>query len=163
MHLRQRLSISVIALVMTSALTACGGDSVEIPTGDGGSVKVDSKDDGGFKVDSEDGSLVGGSGSLPEGYPTDEAPVVPGDVLSGIAIDTADQKGFTVAITPSGKEDLDSAVALLTAKGFTIDGTFDMGISKTAQLSSPTWEVLVALTETDGSRTFTYTVARAGS
>lgn len=153
----------ISAIAMATVLTACGGDSVSVPDGNGGSVKVDNSGDGGVKIESEDGTVVGGTGSLPKGFPEGEVPVVDGDILSGVGVDTADQQGYNVVITPSGDDDLDAAVALLTAKGFTTEGTIDMGVSQTAQLKSDAWEVLVAYTVTEGDRSFSYTVVPVDS
>ncbi len=163
MHVRRKLVLSLTAIGLTTVLTACGGDSISVPDGNGGKVKVDNNGEGDIKIESNDGEVVGKTGSLPEGFPADEVPVVSGDIVSGVAINRVDEKGYSVTITPSGEEDLDTAVALLTAEGFSTEGTMDMGPSKTAQLSSGAWQVLVAFSAIDGNRTFTYTVVPVGS
>lgn len=150
-----------VAITLCLALTACGGGVEDLPGATPDGVSVDTSKDGGITVESEDGSFSGGVGKLPEGFPSDDIPLVKGEVQSGFAMDTTGQKGWSVVITGSAV-DHDKAVALLTAKGFSVEGTFGAGGgTMSTQLMSSKWGVLLSTSTAGGQSSTTYTVGPA--
>ncbi|WP_309649105.1 hypothetical protein [Nocardioides sp.] len=96
----------LVALVLTLALTACGG-------GD---------DDAGTTPDSA-ASSGAVTGALPEGFPVDDVPLVEGRISQATAGEEAgEDEGFVVILQVDGTGDavLAEAVGLLTDAGFTV-------------------------------------------
>ncbi len=156
----------VAALAATAALafplSACGGDSISVPDGKGGSVKVDRSGED-FSIDTEDGSAVGSAGKLPDGFPTDDIPLVAGAVISGIGVNDGDQVGWNVVISPTSSEAANGAFALMTESGFTQTSTMDANGTTIKSYSSDKWEVLVSVIDVEGDLTVTYAAAPASS
>lgn len=155
----RRAAMMATSAALCLALGACGADSIAIPTGDGGSVKVDKGNDG-FSVETDEGSArASSSNALPDGYPEEDVPVVPGTIISSFSVDSAEQKGWSVVIQGSASQKPDTAVDLLTAKGFTVESTFASDGSRTTALDSTNWQVIVSVAGSGADQTFSYTVA----
>ena len=157
-----RFAAAAAAIGLCLALTACGSDVEDIPglTPDG--VSVDTSKDGEVTIETDDGSgsFTSGSGALPEGFPADDIPVVEGDVQNAIVMNNDAEEGYAVIIAVK-KADHAKAVALLTAKGFTVKENFGGGGTETAQLTSPAWSVLLSTSDVDPeSPTVSYTVRK---
>ena len=98
--------VPLSTLLLTFALTACGGDGEE--------------------PDASDGSTASSSvdtGDLPEGFPVDDVPLIEGRITQAMAGEEAGEDGgFVVILQADGRSDsvLAEAVALLTDAGFTV-------------------------------------------
>lgn len=149
----------LLPVLLCLSITACGGASTPVPGTDG--VSVDTAD-GEVRIEAEDGSVTGGTGTLPTGFPGDAVPIVDGDVQSGMAVDQADQKGWSVVLLVD-EPDHAAAVALLADAGFTAQGEFSAGGTESTQLRSADWEVLVATATAGGTATVSYTVVPAAT
>ncbi|MES1170701.1 MAG: hypothetical protein ABUL47_08440 [Leifsonia sp.] len=60
-----------------------------------------------------------GSGKLPSDYPTNDVPVISGDVVSGVSLGTGAQEAWSVSIKVSGVDAFDDIASQLTGAGFT--------------------------------------------
>lgn len=164
MNTATRLAAYAGAVVLILTASACSAGVEDVPglTPDG--VSVDTSKDGDISIETDDGtgSFTGGAGgSLPDGFPVDQVPVVEGDVQSGIAMKNDAEEGYAAVIVTE-QADHDAAVALLTAEGFTVEETFSGGGTETTQLKSPEWSALVSTSSIDPEMvTVSYTVRRA--
>lgn len=148
----------LLLLLIVLTLGGCGGTTT-LPGTDG--VSVDTSD-GEVTIEGEAGTVSGGTGKLPSGFPSDDVPLVEGDVQSGMAIDQAEQKGWSVVLLVA-EPDHAAAVSLLTDAGFVQAGEFSAGGSEASQLTSRDWDVLVSTSTAGGTATVTYTVAPVAS
>ena len=149
MALRTRYTAPIalaIALAMTPALSGCFGNPVEsiIEGATGGEVDL-------------------GGTSLPADFPTDQVPMIDGDIIYGGSIGSGAEKVFNVTIRVSDGAALQQIKDELEGAGFVSQA--DMGEATsggTYIASSDAWGVLVVVSE-DGSNGWVanYTVTSA--
>lgn len=130
--------------------------------------EVESGDDG-FSVKTEDGEFsIGSDGSLPEGFPEGDVPMVDGTIMQTAKVNEGDADGFLVSMSVEGAvADVHAeALALLESAGFTVAADVDMGGMRSATLegSGAVEAVTLGVLESseDGTSTVSYTVAMAG-
>lgn len=123
----------VLALALTPALTGCFGNPVEsiIEGATGGQVDL-------------------GGTSIPDGYPTDEVPIIDGDILFGGALGDANGKVFNVTVKVADASAIDTIKSQLESAGFTTQLGGDTAGGSTYIGSTDAWGVLVVVSE-DGS------------
>lgn len=153
----------IAALAYTLGLSfvaACGSDDVTIPT-DQGDVSV-SKDGSKIDIESEDGSVKGGSGKLPAGFPADEVPLVDGEILTAIAVDQTGGGGWSISILADGGAEgrHSEAISLLKAAGFEADAEQTVTGTAMTILVADDYRVLLGSTPQDGQTLMQYTVER---
>ncbi|CAB4689733.1 MAG: hypothetical protein F2667_01750 [Actinobacteria bacterium] len=170
MSLPRRFAMSAAALLLAPAfLTACGGDDAAesaaekaIENASGGDADVDIDDDGNVKIETSDGTFTSGQ-DLPEGFPTDEVPLIDGDIQMGMSgSDMGSDGGFAVVVTSDLDVDAatEEAISLLTDAGFETTEDANSGFGA-GLLSSPKWEVLLIATDSGGSTQVQYVVSPA--
>lgn len=139
----------VIALAMTPALSGCFGNPVEsiIEGATGGEVDL-------------------GGNSLPADFPTDQVPVIDGEIVYGGSIGSGAEKVFNVTVRVSDGAALQQIKDELEGAGFVSQA--DLGAATdggTYIASSDAWGVLVVVSE-DGSNgwvaNYTVTAATGG-
>jgi hypothetical protein len=137
-----------MALAITPALSGCFGNPIEqiVEGATGGNVDL-------------------GGTSVPDGYPTNEVPLIQGEIVSGISLGNAtDGQVFNVVVKVSGPEAADQIKSQLEGAGLTaqadLGGTSADGT--TLVYSSDKWGVLVVIVS-DSSNGFVanYTVTPA--
>jgi len=162
MTIPTRRAAAAIGLFL--ALTACGGGVDDGPTLTPDGVSANTSKDGDISIETDDGTgsfTSATGGSLPDGFPADEVPIVDGEVQSGISMNNDAEEGYAAVIVVK-QADHDAAVALLTAKGFTVEDSFSGGGTETSQMKSPSWSVMVSTTNVDPEMiTVSYTVRKA--
>jgi hypothetical protein len=146
--LRTRITAPIaiaLALVMAPALTGCFANPVEsiIEGATGGQVDL-------------------GGTSLPDGYPTDEVPVIDGDILFGGSLGDGNGMVYNVTVKVADASAIDTIKAQLEGVGFTTQLGGDTTGGATYIGSSDAWGVLVVVSE-DGSNGWVanYTVTSA--
>lgn len=140
------LRILAPAVAATLALAGCGvadnlvEGAVEeaVESGIEGASGADLEmDDDGFSVKTEDGEFtVGGDGSLPDGFPEGEVPLVDGEIVQTARVSDESSDGFSVAIQAEGTiDDVHAdALAQLEGAGFTVGTDSDLGEMKSTTL-----------------------------
>ncbi|NYF10163.1 hypothetical protein HDC94_001319 [Leifsonia sp. AK011] len=139
----------VIALAMTPALSGCFGNPVEsiIEGATGGEVDL-------------------GGSSMPADFPSDQVPVIDGDIIYGGSIGSGAEKVFNVTVRVSDGAALQQIKDELEAAGFVSQA--DLGEATnggTYIASSDAWGVLVVVSEngSDGwVANYTVTAATSG-
>ena len=171
------LRILAPALAVTVALTGCGmadnlvegavEEAVERGVEGATGADVEAGEDG-FSVKTEDGEFtVGGDGSLPEGFPEGEVPLVDGEIIQTARVAESGSEGYSVAMQVSGtiEEVHADALAKLEGAGFTSAGEVDMGEMKSTTLEgtgSVGGIVLGVMSSSDeGTVSVSYTVTMA--
>ena len=138
--------VAAIALVSTTTLAGCFGNPVEqiIEGATGGDVDL-------------------GGTSLPDGYPTDEVPVVGGEILSGLAIGDAASKIYNITVKTDG-DPTTEVRDLLVGAGFTeqMGAQASSAEGSSYVFTSDAWGVLVVIGQVDGAWNANYTVTTAG-
>lgn len=117
--------IGLGAVPLVLALSGCfGGPSLPgVPGGPGGG--ADDPVDDELVEDMVEGSGDGidfESGELPADFPTDDVPLVPGEVQSGMSV--SDGQAWIVVIIAADKATADSAPSRLEAAGYSNDSVF---------------------------------------
>ena len=133
---------AAIALVSTTTLAGCFGNPVEtiIEQATGGDVDL-------------------GGNSLPDGYPSDEVPIVDGEITFGIKLGDATNQIYNVTLTTGGDPTDDVRDRLIgagcteqtAAQASTNEGTSYV-------FTTDAWGVLVVIGQVDGVWTTNYTV-----
>ncbi|MFW7413713.1 hypothetical protein [Demequina sp. SO4-18] len=91
----------------------------------------------GFSVKTEDGEFsVGGDGSLPEGFPEGDVPLVDGEIIQTAKVSDSGSDGYSVTMQVGGtiEEVHADALAKLEGAGFASAGEVDMGEMKSSTL-----------------------------
>lgn len=154
----RRLLVAVpTVLLLSFAATGCGDlfqDAVEKQVEDAAKeedVDLD-LDDGEFKVDTTDGGVV--TGELPEGFPTDEVPVVEGEILTGYYAKNPESWNVTIEVGPAGGDktaSYDEAEATLVDAGLdTTREKVDNGTAISGQYATDAYLVELAVTDSNG-------------
>lgn len=151
MALRTRYSAPlaiVIALAIAPTLTGCFGNPVEsiIEGATGGQVDL-------------------GGTSIPDGFPSDQVPVIDGEILYGGSLGSGTDKIFNVTVRVSDGAALEQIKSDLEAAGFSSQADLgDTTNGGTYIASTDAWGVLVVVSE-DGSNGWVanYTVTTASS
>ena len=110
-----------------------------------------------IKVETSDGTLTAGTGELPEGYPTDDVPVLDGEVAVGMKADG----GWSVTIKSdkSPEDALDEAVSKLEAAGLSPEEGGGILGPTSAALTGNGYGVLLSVTDLDGHAAVVYFVS----
>ncbi|GAA1520668.1 hypothetical protein [Nocardioides humi] len=160
-----RSTVGIAALLGATLLTGCSEDlgerlaerAVEEQFGEGAQVDIDA--DGVRIEDGEGNSYVSGTG-LPVDFP-DDIPLVDGRVLSGVAVDDREARGWSVnvEVDDDAQAAFDAAVLLLVEAGFKEQAGLPAGVLS-AQLVNRTWSVVLAVYADPSAQTATvgYTV-----
>ncbi|MFD0806391.1 hypothetical protein ACFQ0K_09870 [Nocardioides caeni] len=136
-------------------VTACSAEDiaekatekvVEDQLGDGADVDVDT-DNGEVRIDDGDGNSYVSGDQLPDDFP-DEIPLVDGTILSGVAVDEAGGRGWSVAVQvdTDAQGAVEEAARLLEEAGFELVTEIQAGVPG-AQLTNDTWGVVIAAYE----------------
>ncbi|MFW2513075.1 hypothetical protein ACNI3K_04795 [Demequina sp. SO4-13] len=97
---------------------------------------VEGSEDG-FSVKTDEGEFtVGGDGSLPEGFPEGDVPLVDGEIIQTAKVSDGGSDGYAVTMQVGGTiEDVHAdALAKLEGAGFTSAGEVDMDEMKSSTL-----------------------------
>lgn len=154
---RTRLLVVVPAALMAVSLTGCGlaedavKDQIEDAAKSEG-VELDLDDPSNIGVDTTDGGLV--TGELPKGFPTDQVPVVDGEILAGTYTNNPKTWNATVQVGPAGGDKAaayaEAEAALLGADLTTVTEKYDNGASIVGQYATDEWLVDLAVTDSNG-------------
>lgn len=163
-HLLRRAAILTATGGLCLGLTACGGDSISIPDGQGGSVSIDKSGDDEFTLENDEGTVTSGT-KLPDDFPSDEVPLVEGTLISAVSVNQDDGRGFSAVIqtSKSADEAFTEAVALLTDAGYESSAQFAASGSNLAGLEGPVYTVLVQQVDQGDGATISYTIAPSDS
>jgi hypothetical protein len=138
----------VLALAITPALAGCFGNPIEqiVEGATGGDVSLPGQ-------------------SIPDDFPKADIPLVDGEVQLGMSVGNDDGKAWNVTIKVSG-DPVDGIKSQLEGAGFTandagIGGTTDAG--STLVYGNDKYQILVVVTESDGSTIVNYTVSESAS
>ena len=142
---------------------ACGSDGTTVSTADG-SVEID-EEDGTASFEDDEGNAFTSSTDLPDGFPSDEVPLIDGAIVQGLAIDQDSQRGYTVTIdvASSPQEAFDEARDLLEDAGYGVAMESTSGGAATGGFESDVWTVLVTSTPIDGGSSVSYIIGESGS
>lgn len=136
-----------LALVITPTLSGCFGNPVEQIIEGATGTDVDL-----------------GGGSLPDGYPASEVPVVDGEIVYSLKVGAGQEQVFNVTVE-TGADPTDQVKSQLTSAGFSED---QLVVAETSEGSTFTgtndrWGVVVLIGQIDGKWTVNYTVTAAGA
>jgi hypothetical protein len=147
--MRKRITVPlaiVLALAITPALSGCFGNPLEqiIEGATGGDVDLGGK-------------------AIPDGFPTNEVPLIAGEIQFGGSIGTADAKVYNVTFKVTGASPVDAIKAQLEGAGFTTETEFsgDGAEGGTLIYTSPAWGVLVVVGKDSNAWIVNYTVSSA--
>ena len=145
------------------------GEAVEQGVESATGAEVESGEDG-FSVTTEDGEFsIGSDGTLPEGFPEAEVPVVEGDIIQTAKVADGTADGYLVTVSVEGALDDVHADALgrLEGAGFTVAADVDLEEMRSTSLEGAGDVEAVTLgviaNSGDGTCTVSYTVAMAGA
>ncbi len=163
---RTRLLFAVPTALLAVSLVGCGlaedaakNRAEEAAKSEGVDINLDDVEDGEFNVD----STAGGAsvGELPKGYPTDEVPVVEGEILGGTYTKDPKSWNVTIKVDEAGGDKAaayDAAESGLTGAGLeTTREKADNGTAISGQYTSASYVVELAVTDSNGV-TVTYVV-----
>ena len=160
----RRLLVAVPTALLALSLVGCG-DAIENQIEDqlaeeGVSADLDDLEDGKVNIDTTEGGVV--TGELPKGYPSDEVPVVDGEILAGTYTKNPATWNVTIEVGPAGGDKsaaYDEAEALLTDAGAdNPTAKTDNGTSIFGQYTTESYAVDLAVTDSNGI-VVNYTVA----
>ena len=160
MRRRRLLALPALGLAAGLLLVGCGDDEKNV-TVDGTDYSV--SDDGDeVKVESSDGSYQGTTGKLPDGFPSDDVPLIDAPVDAAYGA-TAEGQGrtFTVGLKVEGDVGVrfDEAVSDLKDAGYTSTNTSSVGSTRLASFEGEAWDVM--LTADTEQTTISYVVTSA--
>ncbi len=146
--LRTAAVATALALLIAPTLTGCfGGNPVEqiIEGATGGDVDLP-------------------GASLPEGYPSDEVPIVDGEILFGLKIGDGTSVAYNVTVKTSG-DPTEAVRSALLGAGFTEQAEAQVTTAEGTNLvfTSDAWGALVVIGQVDGAWNANYTVTSTGS
>lgn len=149
-----------LALSLAGALLlgGCSSDPADPPDVEASSTAPEEVPSGDTTIDTPDGGQLTTSGELSAGYPRKKVPVIPGKVLASASDPEA---GFSVTVLVQGepKAVARDAVALLTARGFTVKSRQRTPGSVVAVLSTKRHSVELAATLSGGQTSVNYFVS----
>jgi len=157
---RLRAVAGAVALLAGFAtLSGCGDDGTTVSSGSGSKVTVD---DDKVTVESSDGTATIGMG-LPDGFPTDDIPLVDESVLSGTKGSAGGPYAWSVVMQSSRSVDaLAAEVKQDYASWKSADGTgTSLGDVSILHFVNDTYEVGVTVARTGSNVTITYVVKDA--
>lgn len=166
-HRRTRLLIAVpAAALMITSLVGCGDavkDAVKNKVEDdlksqGIDADLDDIEDGNINIDTTDGGVT--TGELPKGFPTDEVPIVDGEILGGTYTKNPPTWNATIKVGEAGGDKnaaFDDAAGLLSDLENPVKKT-DNSTSIYGQYVSASYVVDLAVTDSNGI-VVNYTVA----
>lgn len=139
-------------------LGGCSSDPADPPDVEASSTAPEEVPSGDTTIDTPNGGQVTTSGELSEGYPSEKVPVIPGKVLASASDPEA---GFSVIVLVAGqpKQVAKDAVALLSARGFTVKSRTTTPGSVAVVLTSKRHRVELAATLSGGQTSVNYLVA----
>ncbi len=151
---RTRLLVAVPAAVLVAfSLVACSSptDKAEDALRDQG-ISADLDDPSNIEIEGTDGGVS--TGKLPKDFPTDEVPVVDGEVLAGTFTKNPQTWNATIKVGEAGGDKAaayDAAEAKLVDAGLeTVTPKADNGSSIGGQYTSASWTVVLAVTDSNG-------------
>lgn len=168
LHRAGALLGAVVLVAGLGAAAGCGDDK----TGDTrtgvtkGSDKVSADTDtdtGDVTVDTQAGTFTAGK-DLPEGFPTDDVPLVDEQVLSGVKGGADSSIAWSVVLTTSrAVDDVTAEVKKAFADaGYQAGQGSNLGDVSVLSFKGDTYDVGVTAARTDGGVTVTYVVKNAG-
>lgn len=129
----RRLLVAASTVLVAVSLVGCGlaEDAVknkaeEAAKSEGVDLNLDDLEDGKVEIDTTDGGAT--VGKLPKGFPTDEVPVVDGEVLAGNYTKNPATWTATIQVGPAGG---DKAAAYAEAEALLVDAGLDTVAPKT--------------------------------
>ncbi|RHW27232.1 hypothetical protein D0Z08_11295 [Nocardioides immobilis] len=155
---RTRLLVAVpTALLLSVAAVGCGlaedaaKDRAEEALASEG-ISADLDDPSNIEIEGTDGGVS--TGKLPKDFPTDEVPVVDGEILAGTFTKNPQTWNATIKVGEAGGDKsaaYDEAEAKLVDAGLeTVTPKADNGSSIGGQYTSASWTVVLAVTDTNG-------------
>lgn len=164
---RTRLLAAVPITLLAVSLVGCGlaedaaKDAAEdAAKSEGVDLNLDDIEDGKVEIDTTDGGAT--TGKLPKGFPTDEVPVVDGEILAGTYTKNPASWTATVKVDEAGGDKqaaYDAAAEKLTGAGAqTVLEPVDNGTGITGQYSTSSFDVNLSVTDANGVDV-TYTVS----
>ncbi len=165
---RTRLLLAVpAALLAATSLVGCGlgEDAVKnaaenAAKDEGVDLDLDDLEDGKVEIDTTDGGAS--TGKLPKGFPTDEVPVVDGEILVGSYSKSPDTWTVTIKVGEAGGDKAgaySTAEETLTGAGAeTLTASADNGTGIFGQYGTSSYVVDLAVTDSNGIDV-TYVVA----
>lgn len=134
-----------LALVIAPTLSGCFGNPVE-----------------GIIEGATGGDIDLGGGSLPDGYPSAEVPVVDGEIIYSLKVGAGGDQVYNVTVQ-TGADPTDTVRNQLLAAGFPEDQLIVGETSEGSGFVSSTdkWGVFVVIGQADGKWTVNYTVTSA--
>jgi hypothetical protein len=152
------LAGAVALLAGLSTVAACGDGGTTVSTKDG-KVKVDGDK---VTVETSEGTATIGKG-LPDGFPTDDVPLIDEDVLSGVKGTPGGQFAWSVIMqTSRSVEDVAAEVKKdFTDAGYTQGQGTEMGDVSVLQFTSDKYDVGVTVARTSDKVTVSYVVKDA--
>jgi hypothetical protein len=153
------LAGALVLLAGLSTVAACGDDGKTVSTKDG-KVKVDGDK---VTVETSEGTATIGKG-LPDGFPTDDVPLLDEDVISGVKGTPGGQFAWSVIMeTSRSVEDVTAEVKKDFADaGYTPGQGTEMGDVAVMQFTSDKYDVGVTAARTSDKVTVSYVVKDAG-
>ena len=165
---RTRLLLAVpAALLAATSFVGCGlaedaaKDAAEdAAKSEGVDVNLDEIEDGKIEIDTTDGGAS--TGELPEGFPTDEVPVVDGEILVGTYTKNPESWTVTIKVGEAGGDKAaaySAAEEELTGSGAeTLTASTDNGTGIFGQYGTSSYVVDLTVTDANGLDV-TYVVA----
>ena len=149
----RRLLVAVPTALLAVSLVGCS-DIAENAAEDalkeeGIEADLDGSD---IKIDTTDGGVV--TGELPEGFPTDEVPVVDGEILFGTYTKSSGTWDTTIEVGPAGGDKAaayDEAEAMLLDAGATVtQEQVDNGTAIAGRYTNGEHAIDLAVTDSNG-------------
>jgi hypothetical protein len=154
-----RLFVAVPTVLLTLTFVGCGlaedaaKDKIEdAAKSEGVDLDLDDIEDGNIDIDTTDGGAT--VGKLPKGFPTDDVPVVEGEILGGTYTKNPPTWNVTIQVGGAGGDKAAAyaeAEGLLTGAGLeTLTPKADNGVSIAGQYATSTYRVDLAVTDSNG-------------
>jgi hypothetical protein len=156
----RRLLVAAPTLLLALSLVGCGDlfedavkDKVEdAAKSEGVDLDLDDLEEGEINIDSTDGGAS--TGKLPRDFPTDEVPVVDGEILGGTYTKNPPTWNATIEVGPPGGDKAaayDEAEALLVNAGLdTVTEAIDNGTAINGQYATDTYLINLSVTDSNG-------------
>lgn len=150
---RSRLLAAIPAAFLAVSLVGCGNlienAAENAAEEEGVDLDIDGTD---VRVDTTDGGFT--TGELPQGYPSDEVPIVDGEILAGTYTKDPDSWNVTVQVDEAGGDKAaayDGAESTLLDAGLeTTSAKTDNGTSISGIYTSASYTVNLAVTDSSG-------------
>jgi len=156
----RRLLVAAPTLLLSLTLVGCGDlfedavkDKVEdAAKSEGVDLDIDDLEDGEINIDTTDGGAS--TGKLPKDFPTDEVPIVDGDILGGSYTKNPATWNASIEVGPPGGDKqaaYDDAAATLTGgDAQVVQEPVDNGTGITGVYATATYTVNLSVTDSNG-------------